>query len=269
MAEIGVENLKREEFLEILRKYNLEPDKLYEIEIKTKDGWRKFIVAEIVGEVENLAYFLSSEIKKPCLEGGRHLIKGEVSAGIWRQMFRIYYPDGSYEDVEAYIYDKFLDLKLPSEYVKNLEGFIKIGGFDFKIPLKEEDVEFIYTVIGSEGIRKLRKAIEAYGYDKILEEKAYKILIFGPKPKVEIDFERGVVLKLVGEEFKIEDIKYYVDELIREGNLEEALNVFKKCKDEHKKNIIEYIERNLKLYKGVKLEDKAKLYEEFLKKIEK
>ncbi len=269
MAEIGIEMMKREEFMELLKKYNISAEKIYEIEVKTKNDWKKFIIAETIGDVENLAYFLASELKKPCLEGGRHLIKGEVSAGIWRQMFRIYYPDGSYEDVEAYTYDKFLDLKIPSDYVKNLEGFIKIGGFDFKIPLKEKDVEFIYTVIGTEGIKKLKKALEAYGYEKLLDEKAYKILIFGPKPKVEIDYERGVVLKLIGDEFKIEDIKYYVDELISEGNVEEALKIYEKCKNEHKKSIIDYIKRSISLYKEVKLEDKVKLYESFLKKIEK
>ncbi len=269
MVEIGIEDMDEKQVIELLQKLGYEPQHVYKIEVKTSKGWKKYTVAEIFGEAENLANFLCSELKKSCLEGGRHLIKGEISAGIWRQMFRIYYPDGTYEDIEAYTYDKFLDLKIPSDYVKNLEGYIKIGGFDFKIPLKEKDVEFIYTVIGTEGIKKLKKAIEVYGYNKILEEKAYRILIFGPKPKIEIDFEKGVVLKLVGDEFKIEDLKYYVDELVSDGNIEEAINVYEKCKNEHKKNILEYLKKNLKLYEGVKLEEKVKYYKEFLKKIEK
>lgn len=175
MPLIGIEQGKvdLDTLASILEKLGLTPMEYMELEIKTKRGWIRFLVADVLGFTDGVASRLSTRFNCVAFEGGSHLRFGEPSAGIWEDAIKVVFPDGDTELIRIILNDNFLNLKLASEYVKGLKSYFYIKGVVFELPLSKESLHQVYSM-GSEAVDKLHRAISAYGYSKILSEDALK-----------------------------------------------------------------------------------------------
>lgn len=175
MPLIGVEygKVDLDTLAGVLDKIGLTPMEYMELEIKTKKGWIKFIVADVLGFTDGIASKLSTRFNCAAFESGGHLRFGEPSAGIWEDAIKVVFPDGDSELIRIILNDNFLNLKLASEYVRGLKSYFYVKGVTFELPLSRESLHQIY-LMGSEAIDKLHRAISAYGYSRILSEDALK-----------------------------------------------------------------------------------------------
>ncbi|MGC9067713.1 MAG: hypothetical protein ACP5IZ_01845 [Thermoprotei archaeon] len=175
MPLIGIEHGKADldTLASVLDKMGLTPMEYMELEIKTKKGWIKFIVADVLGFTDGVASKLSTRFNCIAFESGSHLRFGEPSAGIWEDAVKVVFPDGDSEIIRIILNDNFLNLKLASEYVKGLKSYFYVKGVTFELPLSRESLHQIY-LMGGEAIDKLHRAVSAYGYLRILSEDALK-----------------------------------------------------------------------------------------------
>ncbi|MEM3832368.1 MAG: hypothetical protein QW128_02045 [Thermoprotei archaeon] len=175
MPLIGIEYNKvdLDTLASVLDKMGLTPIEYMDLEIKTKKGWIKFIVADVLGFTDGVASKLSARFNCTAFESGSHLRFGEPSAGIWEDAIKVVFPDNDNELIRIILNDNFLNLKLVSEYVKGLKSYFYVKGVTFELPLSRESLHQIY-LMGEEAIDKLRRAVSAYGYSRILSEDALK-----------------------------------------------------------------------------------------------
>ncbi len=241
-----------------------------EFEVETRRGWIKFIVAEVIGFIEGASAALASKINMAVLESGKHLILGEPSAKIWREAVKISFPDGEIEVIPVYTYDGFLDIRLPTDYVKGLEGYITVESMMFKLPLSFKDLDKIYS-FGKEAVKKLEKASSAYGISTILSEEALKKLEEvererKEKVKIDVDYDSGFVL--IGKEDMIytEPIKSFVAKSILEKEKADlAKNIYLKAPPKLKKEISSFLKEKQLFFEEINEKEKAGKIRDFLR----
>jgi len=267
---LGVEDgeKSREELGGILEELDLRVLRYREIEVKTSRNWKKFLIAEVAGFVEGLAGVVAQRLGRTSLESGEHLILGETSARLWDEAAKVVFPDGEEELVPIFRYDGFLDLRLPTERVRGLEGYISIEGRRYRLPLSFGDLVDIYSR-SREGLDKVERAAGVYGVEKILSREAIsKIRELGRRReevKIEIDYETGFVFIVRGREIITKTIRDYVAELVGEGRLERAKEVYDRCPTELKEDIVERLKRTYYMLKDIGRSELLDRVEEFLK----
>ncbi len=264
MPWVGVEYGKKnlEEFSEIIVKMGLSVLGNIEIEVKTGRGWIKFIVLEVAGFVEGYAAELARLTQAPSLESGPHLIMGEPSAGFWEEAVKVVFPDGESEVIPVLSYDGFLDLKLPTENVRGIEGTITIGGKVFKLPLSLDDILEIYEM-GKKAVEKVEKAASVYGIRRILSSEALLELSRAKRkpPKYEVDYEAGIALIKEEDKLRTTSVQALVLELAVKGFVDEAAKIYNEASPEVKEAIEEAVIEEYKVYSSIKSPKKAKLEE--------
>ncbi len=273
MPWVGIETRKMEKnkFLDFLLSIGFKPIGSMEIEVKTSEGWIKFFVAEVLGFVGGIAKKLAFKFQVAGLEGGRHLILGETSAKLWNECVKIVFQNGKEEVVPVYIYDGFLGLKLPTDKVKGLEGYLTIEDRKFNVPLTREDLKEIYSM-GEKAAQKLDKVISAYSYSEILSNEAFKAMLRIDELKeeitqVEIDYDAGYVIYMSNETIYTKRLYEYVLDLVFKGKKEKAKEIFSKAPEKIKKETLKEIGRELKIYEKIKLEEKVKKIKDFLSEV--
>jgi len=275
MGFIGVEKnkVKLDEILRFLEENKLivvgEPK---EIELKTKDGWKNFVLIEVFGFLEGVARVLAKKFSITCFEWGEHTRLGETSAKLWYEAVKIYYPDLSYESVSVLICDSFLDVKVPTDDVRELEGAITILGEKFRIPLKISDVERIVK-LGDQAVKKLEKVINAYGLSKILSPGATlalrDFLKEREREKIEIDYQTGFVIKFYKGKLSTTPLQVYLSSLVKDNKVEEALEIWKEMPKTLKTKYFEELESEAKYMEMIGRTSDAEKIKNFLKKVEK
>ena len=270
MPWLGVEDSEeaRKELEEILRELGIKILGFRYVEIRTSRTWKRFLVAEVAGFVEGAAAVLAQRLGAASLESGEHLILGETSARLWDEAVRVVFPDGEEEIVPVCRYDGFLDLRLPTDRVRGLEGYISIGGARYSLPLSFNDLVKIYSR-GREGLEKVERAAGVYGVERILSEEAIsKIRELGRRReevRVEIDYEAGFVLLMREGEMATKTIQDYVAELVENGDLERAYEVYERCPQETKRAIADKLRHAYYMLKDLGRPELLGRVEEFLK----
>lgn len=270
MGYIGVKKdcANDNEVISYLRENGLRCGSRIKLELRTRMGWIEFIGFEVLGFVEGLASVLANRFQCPAFEWGEHTILGEVSAKIWNEAVKVVYPDGSSEIIEVLIHDGFLDLDLPTEKVRGLTGRIIIHGLEFKIPLEPDDIERI-LLIGRRGIEKIEKAINVYGYSRLLSPGALsKLLSLSlEEERKEIDWELGYVIIMRGKKITTKSIKEYISLLINTEKEEEILDIYDQAPQEYKEQIVSMINEAIKVYSEIGEKKKVEFAEKILEKI--
>lgn len=237
MPWIGVpEDCRRgTEVEEILKSMGFTVLKEIRIELQIEGTWQRFVVFEVLGFVEGAASILAAELECPALESGPHLVLGEVSAKIWDEAAKVVFPDGREILIPILTYDAFLDIVLPTQKVKGLEGKITIMGRTFKLPLSKEDLLEIAR-LGSKYLEKIEKAIAVYGSGRILSSDALAELarkhLLEEEIKYEVDFEENIAFIYRGGKLTAVTIPRLVVMLAERGRLEEVEKLLEKCKGE-------------------------------------
>jgi len=218
----------------------------YSLRIKTKTGWIEFRIVDVIGFIDSIGKILAYKYSSPVLEGP--IIHGEVSAGLWEEAVRIFYPDGKHEDVAIMIHDSFINAKIPTKNVDGLHGEIFICGRSFKLPLNTEDLEVI-AALGNEALEILDRAILAYGLENLISNKALDERTKKGEFKVEeFDFNSGFVMVKGSEGSFIISIVDYVVKLIIDGNIDKAYNVYEKLNEGKREEIVKILKDELTIY---------------------
>ena len=267
MPWLGVSvSVDEKEFRDFVQqKLNLKFLSVKEIEIKTRKGWIKFKIIDVTGFVEGYAQVLAERFNADALESGEHLILGEPSAKLWDEAVKVVFADKSEEIIPVYTFDGFLDLRLPTDKVRGLNGYIAIGGITYTLPLKFEDLVEIYE---KGKIEKVEKAAAIYGIDKIISKEAILKLkeIKQKNMKVEIDYESGFVFIMKEKEIITKSIPDYVIELIQEEKFEEIMNIYNRSPESLKEEIRRRISDFCHILKEIGKEEQARKIEEFKKR---
>ncbi len=268
MAWLGFEEgcIEEESFVEILRKNGIEPRKKFNIELLVKGEWAKFIVYEVHGFIEGSACSLAEATGCRILEGGKHLILGEVSAKIWDEAVKVCEPGGDVEIIPVYTYDAFLDVRMPSKYVRGLDPEILVGGKVYRLPLSMEDLE----EIARKGlIAKVEKAASVYGLFKIVSEDALRELRRRREERerefrYEVDYESGYVVVMRGGKMSAVRLPRFAVMLAEEGRYDDLKKVLEEASPEARDEMYEALLDLYYLWKtiGKNVED----LEVFLKK---
>ncbi len=249
MSKIGIssKSLSIEEFIRDIENLGYTViGNPHNLKIKTKAGWVEFKIIDVIGFTDGIGKVLAYKYSSPVLEGP--IIHGEVSAGIWEETVRIFYPDGRYEDVAIMIHDSFINAKIPTKNVDCLYGEIFIYGRSFKLPLNAEDLEMIAT-LGDEALEMLDKAISAYGLENLISDKALSERIKKDKLEVEeLDFNSGFAMVKRNSDFFIISIVDYVVKLIIDGNTDKAYNIYEKLNESRREEIIKILKDELTMY---------------------
>jgi tetratricopeptide (TPR) repeat protein len=237
------------------------------VEVRTRRGWVKLRLYDVEGEVEGVAASLASALKAPALESGPHLILGEVSARLWDEGAKVVFPDGSSEVVALYTYDGFLDVRMPTDYVKGLKATIRVGGKTYELPLKLEDLIEIQGR-GPDALEKLEKAVAVYGLEKIISREALEELKRRKaEVKVEVDYEAGFVLVKEGGKVRVAALRDYFLELLYRGEHERAKKVYDEAPEEVKRSLLETVREEYNALKELGEESRARVILEAAEKL--
>ncbi len=272
MGLLGIEKGKidKETFKKDLEQLGFKVLKIFEIRVKTKRGWIDFTVADVIEPTEGYASYLSTKYSATALEGGEHLIFGEVSAKLWNEAVKISYPDGSEETITILIHDNFLNAKIPTENIEGIKGEVLFNGFRVELPIKLTDL-LIIVRIGKKALEKIDKLVQAYGREKILSREVIEYLEKLTKVREEvkesIDYETGFVIIAKGTKISTIPIPNYIVNIIKEGNLQKALKIYREAPNEIKQEIEKAVTEELEICKAIGRENEAKLLSEFLNKI--
>ena len=274
MGYLGLEKGKvtTEELTEELKTLGLVILKIDEISLRTSfKGWVNFIRVEVIGFIEGVGKLLAMKHNALAFEWGDHTILGEISAKLWYEGAKIFYPSGKYENIPVVTFDGFLNIRIPSENIKGINGTIVIGQKKFKLPLTLDDL-FLLLKFKKEAIRAIERAIEAYGKKKILSEEAIEFLESLKKKekrmKMEIDYEAGYIVFMNGEG-KISTVPLfdYLLGLIINDKLDNAVNIIKKAPKNIKNSLFNELKNEIEYLKVLKREKDAKKIINFLEKI--
>jgi len=251
---IGVEAGKKElkELKQIAEEMGLRVLGEREIEVKTRRGWIKFVVLEVAGFVEGAARELARMLGVIALEAGPHLVLGETSARLWNEAVLVVFPDGEEETIPILTYDGFLDLRLPTDKVKGVEGTLTIRGKPYRLPLSADDLIEIYKR-GEDALKKVEKAASVYGLGKIVSSEALKALRKarrGP-PKYEVDYDAGLALVHEGNTLRTIAVETLVLELAVKGFVDEAYKVYAEAPEEIKERIRRSVADEYELCKSI------------------
>jgi len=239
--EAGKANLN--ELTSLLRSYGLKLGGVKEVEVKVRDRWVKFVMIEVYGFIEGLGKALCDRYGCLSFEWGGHTILGEVSAKLWHEAVKVYFPEGGSELVPVMVCDGFLSLRIPTEQVKGVNGTISISGTSFELPLSLADLTKI-VLSGDKAMRVLKKAIEVYGEGRILSKEALEWLRARKervKIEEEVDFESGYVVRVEGRKISTIPLINYLLNLIKEGRLQEALDLYAKAPKEWKEKMVKEV----------------------------
>jgi len=230
------------ELTSLLKSYGLKLGGIKEVEVKVKDRWVKFVMIEVYGFIEGLGKVLCDRYRCLSFEWGGHTILGEVSAKLWHEAVKVYFPEGGSELVPVMVCDGFLSLRIPTEHVKGVNGTISISGASFELPLSLADLTKI-ALSGDKAMQVLKKAIEVYGEGRILSKEALKWLKArrGRVKIEEVDFESGYVVRVEGRKISTIPLINYLLNLIKEGRLQEALDLYAKAPKEWKEKMIKEV----------------------------
>lgn len=249
MSIIGIssESLSVEEFIKYVENlgYTIVSEP-YILKIKTKIGWIEFKVIDVMNPTNGIGKTLAHKYNSPSLEGP--IIHGEVSAGLWEEAVRIFYPNSEYEDVAIMIHDNFINIKIPTKNVDGLHGEILIHGRSFKLPLNTEDLEVI-TNLGNEALKTLERAILAYGLKSMISSETLSECIKKNEFKSEeIDFNSGFVVIKEDNGVSVVSIVDYVVKLVIDGYVDKAYNVYERLNEDRKREIVEILKDELVIY---------------------
>ncbi len=266
MPWLGVrDSVDENEFVKFIEdKLGLKVLKTQKVKVKTRRGWLSFIIVDVLGFVEGYARYVVENFKTEALEGGEHLILGEPSAKLWDEAVKIIFPDGTEEIIPIYTFDGFLDIRLPTDKVEGLRGYITVGGLSYSLPLSFEDLVEIYQ---QGKIEKIEKAVSIYGLKRVLSEDAILKLsqLKKKRAKVEIDYEGGFVFIVKEHEIITKSIPDYVIELVRNKEYERAMEIYSKCtaeiREETKRKIVEFC----RMLEEIGKKDQVKELMDFLK----
>ncbi len=233
MAWLGFEEgcMDEERFAEILRKNSIEPGNRFSIELLVGGEWVRFVVYEVHGFVEGSACILAEATGCRVLEGGKHLILGEVSAKIWDEAVKVCDPGGGVEVIPVYTYDAFLDVRMPSRYVRGLEPEILVGGRVYRLPLSLGDLEDI----ARKGlIAKVEKAASVYGLYRVVSEEALRELRRRREEKekefrYEVDYESGYVVVVRAGKVSAVGLPRFLVLLVEEGRYKDARKILQEA----------------------------------------
>lgn len=266
MPWLGVrDSVEESEFKKFVEdKLGLKILKVQKVKIKTRQGWLSFIVIDVLGFIEGCAYYIAKNFKTEALEGGEHLILGEPSAKLWDEAVKVVFPDGGEEIIPVYTFDGFLDIKLPTDKVEGLKGYMTIRGDLYPLPLSFEDLVEIYQ---RGGIEKVEKAVSTYGLEKILSRDAVLKLsqLKKKQAKVEIDYKEGFVFIVKDKEIITRSIPDYVVQLLQDREYDKITEIYSKCTEEVKKEIEKKIVELCRILEEIGKKDQAEELKEFLK----
>ena len=254
MGYIGIEKegLNLDDVKKILEDSGLKINNIDEVEIKTKNNWKTFIRFEVLGFIEGYGPELSKKFNRAVFEWGEHTILGEVSAKLWHESVKIYYPDGDSEVIEVRIHDGFLDLILPTENIRGIKGSVVIGGLRIELPINGEQL-FQISRLGDKAIRKLEKVVEIYGKERVLSESAIILLELAKrseeKEEIDIDYETGFVIKRKGKKIITVPLWRYILNLIDDERFDEAKEILEKAPQETRNEIVEELQNELEISK--------------------
>lgn len=218
----------------------------YILKIRTKMGWIEFKVVDVMSSANGIGKTLAHKYNSPSLEGP--IIHGEVSAGLWEEAVRIFYPNSEYEDVAIMIHDSFINIKIPTKNVDGLHGEIFIHGRSFKLPLNTEDLEVI-AALGNEALKTLERAILAYGLKSMISSKTLSEYIKKNEFRAEeIDFNSGFAVVKENNGVSVVPIVDYVIKLVIDGYVDKAYNVYVKLNEDRKREVIEILKDELVIH---------------------
>ena len=243
MAWLGFEKgcLGDEEAKSLLEGLGLTVLRDFEIEVEVRKEWVAFRVFEVREPVESVSCPLARKVGCRVLEGGKHLILGEVSAKIWDEAVRVCSPDGETELIPVYTYDAFLDIRMPSRKVRGLEPEIVVGGKVYRLPLSFEDLE----EIAQRGLlEKVEKAASVYGLFRVISHKALEELERRKRERkeearYEVDYESGYVVVMESGKVTAVALPRFFVSLVEEGRYEEASKIYDEAPEETKKSLRE------------------------------
>ncbi len=266
MPWLGVKDtVDEDEFRKFVEeKLHLRILKSRKVKIKTRRGWLSFIVVDVLGFAEGYAYYIVERFGVASLEGGEHLILGEPSAKLWDEAVKIVFPDNTEEIVPVYTFDGFLDIRLPTDNVEGLEGYITVAGATYTLPLSFDDLIEIYQ---RGKIEKVEKAVSIYGMEKVLARDAISKLsqLRKRKVRVEIDYESGFVFIMRDKEIITKSIPDYVAELIQDGEFDKVSDIYGKCSPEIREGIKKKILELYHILEEIGKKEQAEKIKIFLK----
>jgi len=269
---IGVEKgkLKEEEMNKVIEELGLRALRKFEIEIKTKRGWINFLVVDVIGFTERVAHFIARKYSVIALEGGEHLILGEVSAKLWNEAVKVVFPDGEEEVIITMIHDGFLNARIPSDNVRGLEGVVYFNSHPVKLPIKLDDF-MLLTKLVPKAIDKIMRLAQAYGSHKILSDEVIeyirKLQKVEEEVQVSVDYETGFVLIKRGKRITTTPIPEYLIRLAEEDKIEEAIKIYKEAPIQVKEDIVKTIEEEREILKALNRKEEYQKLDLLLKKI--
>lgn len=271
MGVIGIEKrVNKEDFIKKLQEWGFKVLKIYEIELKTKQGWVSFWVADVLEPTENYAIYLSKTFSAIALEGGEHTILGEVSAKLWNEAVKVIFPDGSSQTIITIIHDNFLNAKIPTENIKGIEGEVLFDGLRIKIPIKLTDL-LLLIKLSKKALQKIDRLVQAYGKNKILSKEVIEYLERLSKVKEEVkesvDYETGFIIIAKGTKITTIPIPNYIVDLVKNEKLEKAIKIYKDAPDKIKQEIQKAVSEEIEICKAIGKEKEAQLLSKFLEKI--
>jgi len=237
--------LKPEEARRILEENGLRVEKMFRLELEIEGEWIPFLVYDVVGYIEGTACYFARTTGCVSLEGGKHLILGEVSAKIWDEAVRVCSPEGVEYMVTVYTFDGFLDVRIPSKHVKGLEPQIVVGGRVYRLPLSMDDLEEI-AGMGRVYVEKIEKAASVYGIERIVSREALEELRRRREERekifqYEVDYDSGFAVVNKGGRVSAMTLPRFLEFLIENGRLDDVEKIYREAPEEHKKEVAEAI----------------------------
>lgn len=269
MGYLGIEAGKADlrEVIKFLKDCGLRVGKTRQVDIKVRDAWVKFVVIEVFGFIEGLGRELSRRYNCKGLEWGGHTILGEVSAKLWHEAVKIYFPGGGSEVIPIMICDEFLSIRIPTDRVKGIKGSISLGGEVFELPLSLRDLSKV-LLKGGKVAEVLKKAVEIYGKERVFSKEALEWLLTHKVVKEvreEIDFETGYVVRVEGRKIITIPLLNFILNLIKEGKVEKALEFYSKAPNEWKEKIVREVNAEKEYARALSEEEYLRALSKFLK----
>ena len=257
MPYIGLEKrIPSEKFIEVLKQLGLKVLKVDEITINTRrKGWIEFNRAEVEGDVKDVAVLLSSSLSAVAFEWGEHTVLGEVSAKLWHEGIRVCFPEGDEELVVAVIHDSFLDVRIPTERVKGIEGRVYLAGRSYTLPLSLRDLMIIINVHRN-SIKKIEKLIEVYGKERVLTKETIEYLESIKKRKekerIEIDYNSGYVISMDSEgKIKTIPLMSFILNILEMEDLERAISIIRSAPEDRRKEILGQLKEEMEIARAL------------------
>jgi len=270
---IGIEKgkLKEEEIDEIIEKLGLRALKKFDIEVKTKRGWISFLVIDVLGFTERAASFIASKYSVTALEGGEHLILGEVSAKLWNEAVKVVFPDGEEEVIITMIHDSFLNARIPSDNVRGLKGVVYFDSYPVKLPISLNDFVLLAR-LNPKALDKVMKLVQAYGSHKILSDEVIeyikKLRRIEEEVQINVDYETGFVLIKKGTRISTVPISEYIIRLAKEDKVEEAVKIYREAPPQIKEDILKALKEECDILKALDRKEEYQKLDFILKSLE-